>query len=448
MFVRRLVIVCTVLMLTVFVPIQDAFASPENAKRFEDVLQHVYQTNPQLQGARAELERTRELYPQARAGWLPSAQAEASLYASDVESSNFGSGDGATTKEYTLSVDQPIFRGGRTFAETARAKDLIRAGEAILRQAEQAIYLSTVLAYMDVIRDRELYTLRQRNEEILNAELEGSNERFDLGEITKTDVQQVQARVWRAQANKMNAEAALEASEARFEEIVGYKPPHTLLVPREVYDIPKTLEEMITLAEAHNPDMQIAKYQHQAAEHDIDARLRELFPQLSAFASHNKQYDPQPGIVADSETQMVGLRASIALYQGGATRSRIREARSEAQKRSVAISEVRRRIRQEVTRNWKSYLVAKGEIRARYLETQAAKMALDGVREEAMIGQRMVLDILDADEDLIEAQASLARSSRDDLAAYYALLASLGLLDFQNALINYAGDIQDVPAQN
>lgn len=401
---------------------------PSEPLHLGDVLQHVYAHNPTLNAARAELEKTRELHPQAMAGWLPTLNAQSSIYASHVESSNFGSGDGATTKEYGLDLEQPIFRGGITTAETARAEDAIKAGESTLRQAGQRLVLDATVTFMNVVRDRELLTLRTQNENVLHEELRAARERFDQGELTQTDVRQTQARLARAQAKTYEAAGNLRASESRFEQIVGYRPTQALKIPAKNFGFPELLDDMVAMAESRNPDIFIATHQQQAAEHNIDATLRELYPQISAFASYNKQHDPQPGIVDESETEIVGLRATLALYQGGRVRSRVREAKSEAMKKQYEIEETRRRLRQEVTANWSSYQTALAEMRARKTEVESADLALQGVREESRLGQRTVLDVLDADQELIEAKAALATARRNDIVSAYALASSLGLL--------------------
>lgn len=408
--------------------INPAFCNPyESALTLQDALNHAAQTNPSVLAARQELMEVEELYPQARAGWLPSLSAEASLYATDIESSNFSQGDGATTKDYTLSVDQPIFRGGRTFADTARAKYLIQAGEATLQQSEQNLYLRTINAYMNLLRDAEIYMLRKNNKESLDKELHATQERYDLGDTTITDVHQARQRFQRAKAESVRAMGAYKSSQAVFEEETGLS-PSALTRPDPTFTFSGTLDGLITMAEDNHPSIWIAKYRQLAAEEDVNSIFRELFPQISAFASYNKQYDPQPGIVADSETSTIGLRATLALYQGGATRSRVRESKYAAKRLEYEIQDVTRNIRQDVRSDWNDYLAASQELASRKAEIQSARLALDGVREEARMGQRTTLDILDAERELTEAKILLAQAMRNEIVAEYTLAARVGLL--------------------
>jgi outer membrane protein len=409
------------------VNVAPAFAGT-NYTNLTDVLQHVYRHNPTLLAAREELEETMELYPQAQAGWLPTIEAEASIFTTEIESSNFSSGDGATTKDMTLSLNQPIWRGGRTFAETAQAQKLIEAGHFLLRQAEQDILLATAVSYSDVLRDREILELLIQNERLLMDELDATQERLSLGDVTKTDLYQVKSRLSRAQTDVVSARNDLAISEAEFQAIAGFALPDKIYVSYVDFAFPAGLDKTIQMADSKNPSIQIARLQESAAQYGAKAVFRELLPQLSAFASVNRQYDPQPGIVDHSETETVGLRATLALYQGGATRSRVREAKSVAKRRAHLIEQARRSVIEDVTSNWKSWHAAKAETENRKVEIEAAEMALKGVREESQLGQRTVLDILDAEQEIIEAKVALSRARRNEATSQFQLAETLGML--------------------
>jgi outer membrane protein len=169
--------------------------------------------------------------------------------------------------------------------------------------------------------------------------------------------------------------------------------------------------------------------QHEAAQNDINARFSELLPQVSAFASYNKQFDPQPGVIDESETKTIGVRAKIPLYEAGFVRSRVREAKSISRASAIRKStNSRRLIRRDITDNWKTLESARAEIAARNVEADAARAALEGVREEAKMGERTVLDLLDADQDVLSAEAALAHAHHDEVIASYALAAAIGWL--------------------
>lgn len=408
---------------------EDFYAAPDmNSFTLEKILRHVYLYSPVLESSRDELRASHELTSQALTGWKPTLGAEASLYSSRTDSSNLSGADGAITKEVELTLSQPLYRGGRTKAATARAQELVKAQYGRLLQSEQQTMLRAATAYMNVIRDRTLLNLRIGNEEALQQELNAVNERFKAGDLTTTDRKQAEARLARAQAEHVAASGQLENSRAEFEQVVGFLPDETLYISAPPFNFPPAVEDMIRSAEEGNPALETSKRQKEAAEKDINVLFGELLPEVSAFATYNKQYDPQPGIVDDSETRTIGIRANIPLYEAGAKRSKVREAKSVASQREQEINQQRRLLREEISRNWSTLLSARQEIAARTIELEAAKAALDGVREEAKMGERTVLDILDADQDVLSAEAAKARAHRDEIVASYALAASLGWL--------------------
>lgn len=405
-----------------------AWAQDRPARQeMEEVMAYVYQNNPSLYAAREELRSTEELYPQARAGWLPSVTGEASLYATDIDSSNFSSGDGATTKDLNLSVDQPIWRGGRTFAETDKAKALIRAGDATLRQAEQDTLYNVAEAYMNVLRDRQLFVAYRRNEELLRRELDMAQDRHRMGDLTTTDVEQTKARYAKAQSLRIQAARELYVSDAEYEQLVGMRVPAEMLIPIAALDMPEDPALLVDMAQDMNAELQSYIYKQKASEHNADALFRELLPQVSAFASVDKQYDPQPGIIPDSQVETIGIKASIDLFRGGATRSRVRQAKADAKRQAYAIDDIKRRIKEEVLSSWRSYNAAKQQREAVKAEITATRNALQGVREEARLGQRTIQDILDADEDVIEAEVKLARAQHEEIVSKYALARNVGI---------------------
>ena len=442
----------TTLLLTILFTISLSVSAEgqDRDRNFRIILRHVYEHNPSLEAARAELDTVSELYPQALSGWRPSLKIESDIYSTNVESSNFGQTDGATTREVKFSVDQPIFRGGQTFAKTKKANSLIRAGYAVMLQSEQEIFLKAISAIADVVRDRTLISLRTDNEKLMIEELHAVRARIEGGELTKTDEKQAETRLARSVSEKIAAQAHLESSVARFEETIGYLPPDNMVFPDLIFIFPESQKEMISLAEQGNPAIQSARHKSFAADHEIDAVFRELMPQIHAFASYNKQYDPQPGIIDESEVQTIGVRASLLLYQGGNTRSRVREAKKIANKRVIEIAEIKRRIRQQIISNRNKLEAAKSEISSRSIEVEAAELAREGVRTEAQLEERTVLDILDADQELLDAQAALIAAKRDEVVRHYTLAADMGMLlpekmgiariDLAASENSYAGD--------
>lgn len=402
--------------------------APGQGMSLPDVLTHVYNNSPQLQAAKAGLHAVHELYPQALAGRRPTVTTQASIYSTDVESSNFGRGDGATTKEFSANIEQPLYTSGRTDAQVDRANALIKASYATFLQGEQDLFYETARAYMDVIRDRQIVGLSQQNEEILNAELKAVSERFDGGDLTRTDVEQTRARLARAQADRVSAQSNLEQSYAAFQAVTGFAASGALLYPVPAFSFPPGLADMVRMAEEKNQVLSEARHQLEAAEGEVDAAFSELLPQLKAFASYQKEYDSQPGIIDESQVETIGLRATLTLYQGGTTQSRVREAKSRAPQNRFKILETQQDIKAQVLESWKTLKMSEQEMAARQSEIDAAKRARDGVREEARMGERSTLDTLDADQEVIGAETSYINARYAATLASFALARSLGLM--------------------
>lgn len=396
------------------------------------ILRHVYLHNPDLAASRAELRATQELYPQALAGWRPTARAEAGIYTTNIESSNFSQGTGATTKNFSLNIEQPLFRGGRTMAQSAQAKSLIMAARAQSLRLQSDVLRMAALAYLAVIRDRTLVSLRRESEQLLYTELTAAQARFEGGDLTRTDVHQAEARLARLRAQMSGAESQLAASNAAFENITGLAPADTLFYPDDALPFQEFFQAapaaIAQNLEAGNAELMAAEYIYEAAKHQIEDEFRSLFPTISAYAGYNKEYDPQPGIIPSTESETIGLRASIPLYEGGATRSRVRQAKNTAAQRYLEIASTRRRVRAEISRQWQSMQSAEREIQLRSYEIEASLKAAQGIKEEAQMGMRSVQDTLDAEQAVLDSRLALAMARYERLAASYTLAATLGHL--------------------
>ncbi len=399
-----------------------------NALTLQETFEQVYRDNPSLQAAREGLKATRELYPQASAGWKPNVNAEASLYSTDINSGNFTNGDGATTKSASINLEQPVFRGFRTAAEMEAAEKDIEAGRAGLWRLEQDIFLQVAQAYIDVLRDRQVLLLEQQNRDLFAREEEAVMARFDAGDVTQTDVKQTQAQHANAMAGEALAQAGLQRSEATFEELTGIIPPHSMEMPVPQFNFPQTRDELATAAATYNPQLSEIRYLHDSARSDIKSSQSTFYPQVTAFASFIKEYDPQPGIIDASDTGTVGVRARINLYEGGANIARTREAKFRANQKMIQIREAERSIKSELVTSWRRIGAYEAEISARELEVTAAKFAAEGVREEARIGERTVLDTLEAEQEVVEAERALIEAKRSHLLSSYMLAAALGRL--------------------
>ncbi len=418
------------------------------ALSLQDAVDYTFTNNPRLKAARSEVLATQERLPQALAGWKPTVRAEASVSKAEIEGSNFGGGYGSTAKDGQLLLDQPLYRGGRTLAGIKVAKNIITAQRALLESTEQEVLLNAVTVYMDILRDQAVLDLAQNDADVLRQQLEATRTRFEFGELTKTDVAQAEARLARAESTIIQAKGNLKVSEAAFLNIVGQQP--TKLIPPELeLPIPQTIEEAFVIADTSNPRTIAAQSTHQAAKNDVENIFGELLPEVGFFGSWNRTYDPQPGILDEQTTQTVGISASVPLYEAGGTRSRIRAAKNVTNQRYMEIIETKRQVRQEITQSWENLQTAHAAIVAREAQAEAAALAEEGTKKEAEFGSRTILDMLDAQQEHLDARVALVTAQRDETVARFSLLKSIGTLTpqtlgLQTKTINYDKHLDEI----
>ena len=397
---------------------------------FLAALQATYENNPTIRAARAETRAIFERLPQAEAGWRPTISADANVTANATSSSVSGatdSDDEYLTRAAALTLNQPLYRGGRTLADTETAKNTIRAQIARLENTEQQVLLAAVTAYLDVLRDDALLKLAINNRNVIDRQFDATSKRFEVGELTRTDVAQAEARRAGADSGVITAQAALRSSRAEFERVIGY-PPENLGFPLQNIEMPATLDEATIYAEQWNPSVRAAQYAHKAAESDVNSQYGNLLPQVSLSGDLTKAYDPT-GNIDDSDSAAIGVVASFPLYEAGATRSRVRESKKSAQQRYSQILEAKRLARGQAISSWESLQAARGEVVSRLAQVEASEVARFGVKQEADLGARTILDTLDADQEVLDAQVALVAASRNDVVALYSLAAAMGTLN-------------------
>lgn len=395
-----------------------------------DALGLAYQNNPTLRAARAGLLATQEQLSQAQSGFQPkvSANADVTHTDTDTEGTSFVTSDGTnTSKSASLNVEQPLFRGGSTIADVRRAKNTITAEELSLSSTEQGILYDAAVAYMDLLRDTAILELRKNNRDLVIKELERARDGFRVGELTRTDVSQSEARLADAEASVITAEGALRSSSAVYAQVVGVPSAGELAFPETALFLPETLPEALSYAQSNNRSVLQAKFVNAAAEDDVDKVFGELLPEVSALGSLSKVYD-QSDFIEEQRQTSIGLSATIPLYQGGSTYSRVREAKKKANQRYLQILEAVDKAEQEAVSNWESLKASRAEIKARQTQIEAARIAREGVHYEAEFGERTTLDVLDAHQELLDAQVNLVTAQRNEVVAEFALARTLGLL--------------------
>ncbi len=405
------------------------------AQTLEEALSLAYATNPEIAAERAQLDATEEGVAQARARGLPQITAGAGYQKVDntqsINSDVFGVGAGARdfkldTATAQVSGEQQIFAGLRNVNAIRQAKARTRAGSAQLSLVEQDVLARAATAYFDVVRDTLVLKATENNAQVLRKQFEEVAFRFEIGEVTKTDVAQSEARLALARARMTNAQAQLAISRAAFAEFIGQMPGSLEETPA-LPDAPATLDDAIAIARELSPVILQAQMREQASRRGVAIAKGEFSPTVSLTAGY--QYAEEPSsFIAEDEQFAYGVRMTAPIFLGGLNLSRVREARADnrADRRRITVAE--RQIEARVTAGWQRLSAARANIVSSQTQVRANALALDGVRREAEIGVRTTLDVLDAEQEYLDAQVALANAERDARAATFQLLAAVGIL--------------------
>jgi outer membrane protein len=399
-------------------------AGQVSAETLIEAMVSAYSSNPTLQAERARQRGTDELVPQALSGWRPTVNTEGSIANVWSDSSGVASSEN-DPKSVAIGLSQPVFRGFKTISGTKAAEANVEAGKQSLLAIEQDILFQAIQAYMNVIRDRQIVGLRQQNVSVLNKQLTAADERFKVGEITRTDVAQSKARVSGAQSNVASANATLAASVANYINVVGHK-PGSLKYPR-LAKLPRTLEQAQAAASEINPNILAAAYVEEASTYNIDVIKGDLLPAASLQASATFNDNPSAGTSRSESARIEGV-LTIPLYEAGRVYSSVREAKHVASQRRLEVIQAGRSVRESVSISWNNLAAAREIIRSAKEQVSAAELALDGVRQEYFVGSRTTLDVLDAETEVVTARISLVSAERDQIVAAYQILGSIGRL--------------------
>jgi TolC family type I secretion outer membrane protein len=412
--VRSALLVAVLTLLTV--------TAPASAESLRDALAKAYTTNPDLLSERANLRSVDEGVPQALSNWRPTVSLSGDTGYEDVDSA--GGGSVRHPKSLELSVSQPIYRGGRTVNETRQAESEVLAGRARLQSREQEVLLSATSAYMTVVRDEAVLRLNRSNEQRVARQLQATRDRFRVGEITRTDVAQAEARLARAQADRIQAEGVLLNSRESYRRVIGVV-PGKLAKPAIKLALPANSDEARALGKDNNPDVVNARYREDSARHNVRVIRGELLPSVNLLGSLSTEHETS-GSGSNRQTAEVIAELKVPLYQKGSVYSRVREARQVLGQRSEELEAARRVAMESAASAWNTWQTARAAVRSFEAEVRANEIALDGVQREALVGSRTVLDVLDAEQELLDAKVNLVRSDRDELVARFALKSAVG----------------------
>lgn len=403
---------------------------PAGAETLQDALVAAYNNNPQLLAQRAQVRATDETVPQALGGWRPTVsltgQTGRQHSENNVRESN------TSPRSLTGNLSQPIYRGGRTTASVSQAESNVLAARAFLHQTEQTILNGVVAAYMNVLRDQAIVELNRNNESVLSRQLQATRDRFEVGELTRTDTAQAESRLSGATTTRIQAENNLIASRAVYQRLVG-TPPVDLTPAPAITGLPETQDDAIRIALDENPTVVQAEYVEEASRYAVRSALGVLLPTVSLNASASRSENQSTTTttttnVGATDTQSITAQVSVPLYQSGSEYAAVRAAKETNSQRRIEIDVQRRQAIENTIRAWSSLLTATDRIRSGADQVRAAEVALDGVRQESDVGSRTTLDVLNAEQELLNARVALVVAERDEYVAAFDLRSAIGRL--------------------
>lgn len=406
-------------------------ATPATADSLRDALATAYQTNPTLTGAREGQKAANEAVPIAKANGRPDVQASGS-YSELFPRSNGTNFTPDRTLNGRADVTVPLYLGGAVKNAVRAAENRVEAGIAGLRATESAIFSAVVAAYMDVIRDEAIVDLNRAQVGVLQVNLEATRDRFEIGDLTRTDVAQSEARLALATSSLEAARANLIRSKEIYIQLVG-KPPENLEAPPPLPNLPDSPDSAVSVALENNPDLIAAKELREAARYDRKGAEASRLPQVIGFGAGNYSNNlgsidsgTLPAFDKTSTSAQVGVRASLPLYQGGQPAAQIRQAEARmGQAIEQEIAAEREAIAQ-TRAAYASWKAAQDVISASERAVAANELSLEGTRAENSVGNRTILDILNAEQELLNSKVQLVTARRNAYVAGYSLLASMG----------------------
>jgi len=401
------------------------------AETLSGAMAKAYTHNSDLNSARAGVRVTDEDVPIAKSGMRPIIAGQSSV---DYTFAN-QSGTRLTTGSFGVQIQQNLFDGFQTRNNTLTAEARVRAAFESLRNTEQNTLFNAATAYMDVIRDRQVAVLRERNLQFLEEQVRAARSRFEVGEGTRTDVAQAEASRASAVAQLASARAQEQSSAAIYHQVIG-EDPGRLAPPSAAKGLPRGVESAIVIADAEHPAITSTKYLVDAAGFTVKSNEGALLPQLSASAGWQRTgRNSSPaisGIFGGNDGTFdeltAGLSLTVPIYQGGAAAARVRQSKESLGQARIEVDSTRDQVRSAVVSAWSQYQAALENVAANRDGVAAAELALSGVIEERKVGQRTTLDVLDSQADVITAQINLVGSERDVVVASYAILSAIGHL--------------------
>ena len=415
---------------------------PAVAETLADALAAAYQNNPTLQAQRATQRAIDENYVQARSGWRPTLTFQAQGLYEEFRTPRGARAPGQPTKTRgnsglaQLTFTQPLWTGGRTAAAVSAANADVLQGRENLRRLESQVMQAVIQAYVDVRRDQQNLIIQQENVKVLQAQLEESRARFDVGEITRTDVALSQARLAASQAQLQTVLAQLEISRASYAALVGRNPGDLAPEPSLAYLMPANVDEAFGVAEQNSPVLRAQQFAEAASRARVAGARAERMPNVSFQAigrAAGGPVDPfDQGIYRNEAT--AAATVTVPLFSGGLTSSRIRQSIERNNADRITVEAQRRNVLQSITQAWNQLIAARANVVSTEEQARAAKIAAEGMHEEEKVGLRSTLDVLNAEQELRAAQLSQVTARHDEYVAASSVLAAMGRLEARNLI--------------
>jgi outer membrane protein len=427
------------------------YPAPTSAETIESALVKAYQNNPQLNAQRATVRATDEAVPQALSGYKPrvSITGTAGEQFTDVTAKTVGaipSPTGGPAKQtviytgasstvtpwsYGATAQQTLFNGFQTANRTRAAESQVSSAREGLRVLEQTVLLTAATTYMDVLRDTANLEVQRNNVRVLQETLKQTRDRFEVGEVTRTDVAQAEAQLAAGQSSMLAAESTLTTSKANYRQVIGVEPVN--LAPGSPVDrfSPRTLPGAVDQGLIENPNVTAAMYGIDIAFLQVKINEGALYPSLVAQASVTQGSFIQNNSTPQFWTASAIGTLTVPIYQGGQEYALIRQSKESLGQQRLSLELVRTQIRQQVVQAWGQNEAAKAQVKAANSQVYSSEVALNGVREEARVGQRTTLDVLNAQQALVNARIALVTAQHDRVVASYNVLAATGRLSPQ-----------------
>lgn len=418
-----------------------------------DVAAAAYRHSPVIRAARQQLRQVQELYPQALANYQPDVTASAGITDEQLDNSNFAGADGATTKDIGVTLDQPLWRGGRSRAQKNESKARIRAQTAALQATEQRIMADAMRAAVTAHAAARKQAVQTSAESLYRRLLGDTVKRQEGGEATQTDRALAQSQLDGATAARIAADdsraaasraliahTGRSAAEWRLEDAA-----HGSVVPLIAAGLlPDSIDSAATLARAHNSDRAVLVSIHDAENHGIELARGELLPELHARASWQREWDPSPGLIDEATSRVVGLRLTVPLYEGGGTRARVRAAKSRLIESGYELEDFDLQLARDVGDAFSAAQAAAARADALASQSAAAQQARDNIAQEIMAGEKTMTDLVQADQTWLGAQLAAIDADSDALLSQIELLRLTGRLTPQ--AMGFGSDAYDTQA--